>query len=350
MVYLKYIKHNQVILVVILLLGFIVSSKLFAADNRKENPKSAYRILISNINVGKNFSETNQQKVLAAINLAASLTGNHRILSTTVVDSIIKLRTDAKLSVDADTIAKLLDADYILYAVANKFVNIVRVDLVLKSKKANDTLLNGSGYDNISHKFEKTDSKIYDPALLSATQRAFCKVLRNNSLYDEVNDVELQKKPVPTISVGGLEYIDNSNLLKWDIFYNKVESSYDACEVIVETLNKSKKYAVFDIETRDSIFSLFRLYVLENYNAVTDNELDAIQKFDVQYYVTGKLIRNQNGALLQLYMMRLKDGKYYFISDVEETITEDKTENYRNVLRALVNELLRDVELKEKEQ
>ncbi len=350
MVYLKYIKHNQVILVVILLLGFIVSSKLFAADNRKENPKSAYRILISNINVGKNFSETNQQKVLAAINLAASLTGNHRILSTTVVDSIIKLRTDAKLSVDADTIAKLLDADYILYAVANKFVNIVRVDLVLKSKKANDTLLNGSGYDNISHKFEKTDSKIYDPALLSATQRAFCKVLRNNSLYDEVNDVELQKKPVPTISAGGLEYIDNSNLLKWDIFYNKVESSYDACEVIVETLNKSKKYAVFDIETRDSIFSLFRLYVLENYNAVTDNELDAIQKFDVQYYVTGKLIRNQNGALLQLYMMRLKDGKYYFISDVEETITEDKTENYRNVLRALVNELLRDVELKEKEQ
>ncbi|MBL8000192.1 MAG: hypothetical protein JNL32_16335, partial [Candidatus Kapabacteria bacterium] len=218
--------------------------------------------------------------------------------------------------------------------------NIIRVEMQIASAPAFNTVTKGTGYGFIRYRTTKRDEPLLDPAILSAMQRAFAAAKNDTMMYAKQQGV-LNVQPAPVLAIGGLRFVNDPSQPMWGLFANPTVKSYDAALILAEQAAAAKSAFCFDIDTRDSIFALFRLYGIENDGQPSANELDALYKFDVERYIAGEFTRTSGGAHLTLTLYAL--GGNAAISPIrtaEADIADDNVIAFRSALRKMTRTLL----------
>lgn len=302
-----------------------------------QNAISIY--LLGNISFGYGATKISTQKVDAALNLAFLLTDKHFFVPINIRDSVaLLLKNDGK-SPTVINIAETLKVDYVVFAHVNQIQNMLRVDITLVNIKNDTEKFEGEGYSLI-HFMKDENVPLYDPSLLSACQRALANALKDTNLYANA-DENFRVKPVPTLVIGGIEYINNPQYLpKWNIFERNIITAYDAIENIFEEARKSKDYVIYDTPSRDTIFALFNLLIVENYRPVSYHEIDALEKFGVKYYIHGKLTRKKDFSEVELSLSEIKNTNLMVLKTLTEVLPEDNMEQFRAILKEMTGKLL----------
>ena len=296
-------------------------------------------LLIGKIKLGQKTESISPNKVEAAINLATALTDKYLFIPTVLRDSIAEILTDRGIKPRLDTIADTIGADYIVFISVSRIHNMLRVELNLAGAKASGGKNVGEGYANIHYMLEDS-SQLTDPALLEAVQRAFAAAVGDSNLFANCEEA-FRVFPAATLVIGGLEYKDDPSFLpKWDLFDRPIVSSYDAIESIFEQAKESPRFVVYDNATRDSIYSIFNLFMIENFKPASYLEIEALGNFLVQRYITGSFTRFQKHAEIEITLNEVIKGGLKPLKTEKSIIEKDDLIEFRKILKELTKKLL----------
>lgn len=313
----------------------IISSIYAAAGPAADSiPAHKKRVLLAQARVEPFVKAITQGKIEAATALALALSGKNELIPGDQRDSAVARLKEKGIKPIGTSVAEELKADMMLFLTISKLKNILRVDAVIY--ELGDTLLstNGIGYAQLHYRQAKDSSILYDPSLLEAIQRAFAEAERDTLMY-AANEGSFRVKPAAALVIGGIIYKDEMPGEHWEMFTKKEISSYFIMESIFEECIKSDRFVTYDTETRDSVYSLFNVYGVENYRAPNSLELEALNKVAVDYYILGNFVRTAEGAELTLMLNKVSGNS---IQPVKYEMGLLKKENY-DELKALAKDL-----------
>lgn len=299
------------------------------------------KVMIAQAEFGKNLSHLPLFKIEAGLNLALNLSEKYKLITFIEKDSCLKELKKEKENITVLDLAKALKADLMVFIKINSFVNMMRAEVVSVNVSEPEIKKRGLGYGLIRYYNEENDAVIYDPTILKTLQRAFAGSVRDSNMFIHCSG-EYKVRPVPTLVIGGLQYIDDEAYPRWNLFWERVVSSYDALETMFEQAQLSPNYQCYDVETRDSIYSMFNLHIPENYNAPTKFEINALNKMEVEYYLTGEFKRIRTGAFIELRLCKIEGFQLEIIKTVNDFLEKDDKEEFRKILKKLVYKLLDD--------
>lgn len=296
------------------------------------------KILITQIEFGRGVSGLNQLKVEAAMDLVARFSQKYQIIPFDTRDSIAKVLEKKGIEPTPYLLGKEFGASKLLLIRINRLANILRTDLISFNLK-DSTVSSGKGYAQIRYFLKEKNEPILDPALLTATQRAFADLLHKPDLYQHLEG-SFKVKPAPTLVIGSINYIESDSLARWDIFRKKQVTSYFAVETISETARSSADFIAFDIATRDSIYAFFNLYEPENYSPPNIEEIRALLNFEIDYYISGEFFWDENKAKLRLYLCKITEEGLEIIDEADTIVEKDNLDSYENSLKLVTRKLL----------
>ncbi|MCX7909620.1 MAG: hypothetical protein N2560_08915 [Ignavibacteria bacterium] len=296
------------------------------------------RILISQVEFGKNVEGLNYLKVEAAMNLVARFSKRFEIIPFDFRDSVAKMLEKNGIEPTHYNIGKQLGASRILALRINRLANIIRTD-IFSFNLSDSTFSKGKGYALIRYFKKEKNEPILDPSLLTALQRAFAELINEPLLYSNLEG-SLKVKPAPTLVIGAINYIENDTISNWEIFQKKQTTSYFAIETIFEIAMKSTDFVVFDIPTRDTIYAYFNLFEPENFNPPNINEIQALQQFEVDYYIAGEFYWDSGNARLKLILCKITEEGLEIMKEETKIVPEDNIESFKNTLIQLTKDLL----------
>ena len=283
-------------------------------------------------------------KINAAINFITMLNNDYELISDSVV---IEAMRKIKQPFTAFDIAREVWADRIFIIKVEQLMNILKAEIISANPLKTDSANVSEGFAPL-HLFKKaTHEPLYDPALLAALQRAFA-VSENDSLMFRFQNEPFDVKPAPNLVICGLEFINNLNFTHWEIFNNPLVTSYEYAELIFETINRTKNWVVFDIDSRDAIYAMFNLFLIENHIAPSINELSALKNFNVFHFITGKVERNRYGVVFTLSLNKISEtevagtGEVVELKSVSETLHKNDIIEPKNIIRRLANRLINE--------
>ena len=277
-------------------------------------------------------------RIEAALILANQLGKKYDYIDTRTRDSVIKeLRTENPKFTN-DDFNKRINADKLYFIQTDLMANMLRVQLSTANPKTGETN-EGVGYALVHYFQEKDNAPVYDPALLKAMQRAIAVCEKDSTLYAK-NDTLLFAIPAPTLVISGIEYKNNTDYKLWELFTNQEVNSYFALESIYDTLKHRKDVVLYDLASRDSIYSLFNLQVPDNQRATNQTEFSCLAKLEVEYVISGSFTRTETGATLVLLLNRIKDNRVSFVSKASVEIDEDSRIKFKEKVQSAAVELM----------
>ena len=297
------------------------------------------RIMIASVDYSKALLQLSPYKFEAALDITCRLTDKYTLISSKHRDSLTAMFNKAGKSPSAIEVADSLKADLIIFSKLNLVGNMLRVDLSMVENNSEQKRHKAFGYGAVSIRNSEDNTMIYDPAILAATQRAFAAIMGDSLMFDKMDDIT-KVYPTKTLIIGGLFYINDKSSKDWDLFANKELSSYDACESIFRASLPSKKYIVYDIETRDTIYSLFGLKTVENFNPVSAYELKALSHFEVESFISGVFKKVADGVEIELILYDIIKGNLVQLKSEKGMLRNDSIIEYRKVLSELTSKLL----------
>jgi len=258
-------------------------------------------------------------KIEAGLSLAMDLTERYLYLPTVVRDSLVRERTAEPVT--TLQAVSITGAQMAIFARCIRIANLVRAEIALRSGTDLETERIGVGYAAIQH--VRDSVVVADPAILASLQRALCDALSDPQLFDGA-PTELRVRPSTLLGIGGIEFQNAADLPLWSIFEDRTVVSYDLAINLVHALHERPSLTVIDLDTRDSMYALGGLYLVENDRPVSNSELRILRLFDVQTVVTGSLTRDEQGAMLRLHWCRIEpDGRYTVQKSASRRITSD---------------------------
>lgn len=274
-------------------------------------------------------------KTEAGLNLALQLAGCGYI-PTFARDSALQ-NTDQKETTIIDA-SRAFGCNYIVFASMRRFMRLIRAEVQVVRSELNATPRRAVGYAPIV--YARTDSDLVsDPAVLLSLQRALITALPTSPRYDTLA-AGLRALPAELISVSGIVFRTDSSLAPWQLFHEKMLSSYDAAQTIVGLMQRVDTLAVVDIETRDAMFAKAGFALVENDRAMSDIEMRILRAFDIGLVIQGSFVRIAEGARLHLEVVRLHGaGDYSVLQTAQETITSDSKEAFRLAVTACTRKL-----------
>jgi hypothetical protein len=300
-------------------------------------PSKTY--LIGNIKLGKEIPDLQELKVEAALTLAGGIIERFKIVPLNVRDSVAQKIVETNKVPTVSAIAEKLDIDRILFVNINRVENMLRVDIVSVDAKDMNSKTEGTGYALLHFINEKTDKEVYDPTLLAAVQRAIAVCESDSSLYKDAPG-KFNVVPAPTLVIGGIDFQDDKEYPLWDLYARMPVSSYDMVQTIFEAARDSRDYVVYDIDTRDTIYAMFKLIYVENYSAPTKFELEILNKFQVDYYLSGTFKRIKGGAELELSLNKIEGEKLRPLKSEKGELANDDLYKLRDLVKSLTKKLM----------
>jgi hypothetical protein len=213
---------------------------------------------------------------------------------------------------------------------------MLRADIEAVSADSSLYERHGIGYGLMRYRNSKTGDIIYDPTLLTAIQRAIS-VVYTDSLSLESGMIY---NPVPTLVIGGFEYIDDKSLPEWDLFKTKEVSSFDAVGTIYDIVKDNRKYETYDTESLDSIYALYKIYGIEYCNPVNSIEIKALYEMEVDYFIAGKITRIPDGARIEISLYKIEKNLLRKLKSEKCMILNDNIDETRKVVKNLTNSLV----------
>jgi hypothetical protein len=336
--------------VVCIVLGVLIANTRMYSKGTETTPTKAKYILAD---IDKTNLPVSDKKISAGLSLALELTDSMMLLSSKVTDSTARsIIQSGTVNPTAVEIAKRLNADGIISVKLGKIHHVVRAEVQIARAPFFNEVQIGVGYsvaryrkapaDSLSSKAntEQSEAIVYDPAILSSIQRALCTALKDSSLYKQLSG-ELNVKPAPLLAIGGIEFANITGVSNWLMFRKSTITSYDMTLSVMETAMKSSDYVCVDTDSRDSIYALFKLFGVENDKQTTGLELDALRKIEVQYCITGTLLRTEKGAKLMMELNMIEPGNTLrAIRAVEGELNEDNFQTLRIITKKCTRILL----------
>ncbi|MCL2040167.1 MAG: hypothetical protein FWG85_07035 [Bacteroidetes bacterium] len=323
--------------VIVLLISFLLSASCFSQLRTEYIEKGdKIRIYLANTVTGQGIDTTilNASKIRPALHLITLLNDKYELVSDSLISAAI-----SKLDMpNAFEIADEVLADRIFVVKLEQLVNAIRVEIISANPDKQD-VKSAEGI-SVLHLFKKSDGFPYfDPTIMTALQRAFASI-EGDSLMFMSNEEPYNVKPAPSIVIAGIEFVNNDNFISWEIFNNPLINSFEYSNIIYETAYKCPNYVLFDIDSRDGIYALFNLFLIENHIPPSYNELSALQRFNVNYYVTGKVERNVNGATITLMIKENTANSNKIIKSVSDNIYENNINYVKDIIEKLAKKLL----------
>lgn len=299
------------------------------------------KLLLGQINIGKNVTNLNPLKVEAALNLVATFSQRYRLIPLDVRDSIANVLEQKGILPTPYNIGKELNASKLILIWINRLSNILRVDISTFNLK-DSTILTGKGYSLIRYFVKDKNEPILDPALLTACQRAFAEMLGEPNLFAHL-DGSFKVKPAPTLVIGSINYIESDTLSKWEIFKKKQVTSYFAVETMFEFTRNSQDYVVFDIATRDSIYSYYNLFEPENYSPPTTEEIRALIDFEIEFYLTGEFYWENGNAFIKMYLCKINQEGLEIFKESIKIVKQDNLDSFKEALEQVIKDLFNNI-------
>jgi hypothetical protein len=322
----------------VFLIFLLVINPLIAQENFVEQPHERKKIMIANAAFGEAVKDIDRSKLEAAVTLAAALSSKLYLLPGSALDSAARVLKSKGIEPTAIMIAKELSADEILFFNINQLEKILRVGITSVTADSAQSKKEGEGWAAIRYLYKEDDRQLTDPALLSAVQRAFADMYNDSLMYDKAEGSFRVLPAEPTV-IGAIDFINDDDLPLWEIFEAKEVYSFDAIETIFSEAIKSPVLVIYDMETRDSVYAKFGLYIVENFNAPSSLELEILEKINVKYYITGNLKRVDGGVFVELFFCELYKGKLNILRSAEGILTEDSMDEMRKLFIKLSDKL-----------
>ncbi len=313
-----------------------------AVEQQIQKPQAGkLRLMIAVVNQGPTIADTLEGRCDAALNLIASeLPERFESVPFAERNKAIRELEAAGQDPTAARIAEKLGIDRLVFIRVMRLENMLRVGLTMTLAPDYKTSVEGTGYALIRYRNEKTGARIYDTALLEAMQRALAGAVRDSSLFAHVKTID-QVRPAPPIVISGIRFDDKKMKPDWNMFEDKVVTSYEMVLKIFEAIKDAPRYVAYDIDSRDSMYAMRKLYMAENYQAPTPQELGLLESFEVRYIISGSFTRNTpNEAELTLTLGSLDKGTYNEIVKRSTKITADNREQVLGALQNLARELV----------
>jgi hypothetical protein len=334
-------KLRAFIIPIICFFFFINVNNSISQDTKTTKPqkqKTALKILLAGIEVGKEMKNVTPSKVEAAFAFSMLMGQFFDIIPPKYADSI-----SAQLSKEGKensilALANHFSADYIAYINVNRFKNILRTDITLLSGKEFKNKSTGTGYAFVNYRDSIDEKLLYDPSITLSIQRSFAIAVKDSLLYAKLANPVF---PARSLVISGIEFRNNPEYYKWNLFTNEVENSYFLLESIFHSASKSKYYIVFDFDSRDAIYSSFKFYSPENYKAPNQMELYALRQFEVQTFITGSFTRFDGGAELILVHQEFSNEGLTVINRVRGVLETDSKVELEKFVEKLTKELLK---------
>lgn len=309
----------------------IICSTAFSKDN----------LMIGKIEKGIGLDSLPDWKIDAALILASSFTDSLDYIDFSLkknyTDSILESgRTN---SIELDSLIKEFKIDRTAIIRINRLQNILGLTIYLKPGADTLEVMKGTGFANLNLREIGSDKSIYDLSLTYALQRALAEAYQDSTMFESAPK-EYQTYPWETLVIGGLEFIDSKVLRKWDVFEDKVISSYILVENMWESAYGETPFIIYDTATRDTLYTKFNMYGIENYDAPTKYEINALNKFDIDKYITGKLIRVESGVEIKIFLCDVSSKGLEIIKTVKGNVENDDMELIEEKVRQLTKNLL----------
>jgi len=289
-------------------------------------------IFVGSVQQGAAADSIAPTRIYSALKFALDMTANHH----TVPDSVRKQTiANADSTATYDDLARSVDAQYTCYASVDVLHNMLRANITLTDENGKDKI--GYGYAAIHH--IKDGKQVYDIALVKAFQRAAMNVIEDSNIYNH-QPKEFQVKPAGSLVVGGFIMNNNDIPFNWELFGNETVTSYLASETIYKSATAADNFAVYDIATRDSMYAMFNIYMVENSSPASASELKMLSQFDVSYYLYGQLDRELNSANMKIILAKLTDGKIRILNTAEGVLSSDSKDKMESLIDKLTKEAL----------
>lgn len=316
-----------------LLIVLILNVLLIYAQEHKE------KLFIAKVEFGSNIENFSEAKIEAALNLIQKLTNRFVLIPNDIRDSIAKMIESGGKSPTVLEIGKQLGASRALFLRISRLANILRVDISAYNFLDGSTS-SGKGYALIHYKLKDQNEPLYDPALLSAMQRSIAELLNDSLMFWGLSG-SFKVKPVPTLVIASINYIESDSLRKLEIFQKRQVSSFFAIESIFDEARLSNDFVVFDTESRDSIYALHNLFEPENFSAPSSIEIQALYNLEVDFLLTGELFTESNSVKIRLYLCKIGKNGLIIEKQAEDTLSEDNLEKFGQSLKLLTSKLLK---------
>jgi hypothetical protein len=316
------------------------SAKLFSQELEKNSKaEQKNKIYIAHIALGNGIDTTTikDSKVKAAMNLVAILSEKFELIPDNIVmeksNELVKPYT-------AFDVAKATKADRILIIKVEQLENILRAEINSVNPQNPEKVTNSEGFAFINY-FENTTNKpVYDPSLLAALQRAFAISENDSLMFLEKEDV-FSVIPAPNLVISGIQFNNNSELEKWDVFDNTIVKSYEFCEIIFKEIKKNNKWIIFDIDSRDAVYKIFNLHLIENNVKPSSNEFAALKKFGISFYIDGTINRNKEGIEIILSLNKIDDNlETKTIKSASAKVTTNDLVIIKDAVKKIANKLI----------
>lgn len=277
--------------------------------------------------------------VEAAFNLASELTGNYIYYPWIKRDSVVKAWKASNIPFSMKLFSDSLGIQYIYFFQIDRLCNMIRTEIEKVDVNNPKIKTTAYGYGLVHHFREKSNYPIYDPALLTSIQRAFAAVENDSNMYSFAKD-EYRVFPNKTLVICGIDFVNDTTLTPWSLFSNKETRSYDAIENIFEEVRNLDNYTCYDTESRDSIYSLFNLKIIDNFKAPNPVELSALNRLEVNNYISGEFKRTESGAKITLVFCEISNNTAKVLKSVSENIDNDDIDAFRNAIKKAAKELM----------
>lgn len=280
------------------------------------------RVMLGGISFPKTDTLLSAYKAEAAMALACELSKSYVMIPNETRDSVARAFPDSLRT--AQAVADRMGAELIAFIDIARIVNLVRVQLTIVGGEGWIVSTEGTGYATSFLTEDGTGRRVIDPAILTAMQRALCEAVLRPDLYATA-DSAFRVRPTKLTALGGTQFLDGEKgLAPWAIFREKVAASYDVASTIVAALRRHDSLTVIDMETRDSIYAMAGLFMVENYNPASATELKILKGFEVTRLITGLCERIRGGAGLRITHNELKsDASYSPLAKADVIIPTD---------------------------
>jgi hypothetical protein len=296
------------------------------------------RIMLGGASFPKTDTLLSVYKAEAALALACELSGSYVLIPNDVRDSVARVLPDSART--AQRVADRLGAELIVFIDIARIVNLVRVQITLVGGEGWIISTEGTGYATSFLTEDGTGRRVIDPAILTATQRALCGAVLQPNLYATA-DSAFRVQPTQLTALGGTDFVrEDKDLAPWALFREKVAASYDVASTIVAAMRNHDSLTVIDMETRDSIYAMAGLFMVENYNPASKTELKILKGFEVTRLITGVCERIRGGAGLRITHNELmQDATYTPLSKAEVIIPVDSKVALQDAVRFCLKNL-----------
>ncbi|MER3328406.1 MAG: hypothetical protein RIF34_02420, partial [Candidatus Kapaibacterium sp.] len=102
----------------------------------------------------------------------------------------------------------------------------------------------------------------------------------------------------------------------------------------------SDDYAVYDLNTRDSMYAAFNLYLMENFTPPSNTELKILNAFAVENFIFGSIKRVKSHAQVKIVLTELKDGNLSIIRSEEARLEDDYKDDFEKLIKTMTKKVL----------